>query len=67
MPEPSNGRADAARAHLNLIRSAPFTYFEDARLFVSLAFTYGLSVPEIVTESGFTVRVVRTLLLGAGA
>jgi len=55
--ESINGRKGAAVTHLDLLRrDAANTH---SAYYVRLAFTYGLTVPEIAKVSGLTVSKVR--------
>ena len=63
MPESNNGRTAAAVTHLTLLRREPFNT-KQHRLYVQLAFTYGLTVPQIVEASGLDVRRVQYLIGG---
>lgn len=63
MPDLINGRTAAAVTHLTMLRREP-NNIKQHRLYVQLAFTYGLTVPQIVEASGLDVRRVQHLLGG---
>lgn len=61
----TNDLAASAATHLGLLRTAHERMERDDRYYVSLAFTYGLTVDEVVSLSGLTAPYVRQILGGA--
>ncbi|TIH27048.1 hypothetical protein D4765_18760 [Subtercola vilae] len=64
MPKSNQGLEAAARQHLELLKNQHNTLNIQDRLYVGLAYTYGITVPEIVSTSGIPTERVRALLGG---
>jgi hypothetical protein len=62
LTEPTNGLTAAAVTHLRLLRTEAGGQDDT---YVRLAFTYGLTVPEIVEASGLPLERVRHILGGS--
>lgn len=65
MPQPTQGLTQAARTHLQIMKAKRTVPLTEARLYVGLAFTYGLSVYEISAESGIALDGVQRILGGS--
>ena len=61
----NNGLQSAAKDHLALLKRSHETQEQQDRLYIGLAFTYGLTVAQIALESGIPEPRVRHLLVGA--
>lgn len=61
----TDSRAAIAATHLGLLREAHERMERDDRYYVSLAFTYGLTVDQVVSLSGLSLPRVRQILGGA--
>jgi hypothetical protein len=55
----TNGLTAAAETHLNLLREERATLARQDRYYITLAFKYGVTVPDIATQSGLTMRIKR--------
>ena len=64
MKESNHDRRGAARAHLTIIRKQREQQHRESAVFIKLAYAYGVTVPEIVIETGISQPEVQKILLG---